>query len=308
MAVSIASFKPRLGLALGSGSARGWAHIGIIQALEAAGIRPDVVCGTSIGALVGAAYAAGDLERLEAWVRQLNVVNVAALMDFRLNGGMLKGERLMRAFHDTFRDRAIEDLNLPYAAVATALQTGTEVWLRGGPTMDAVRASIALPGLFSPVWRDGRLLVDGGLVNPVPVSLARAMDADIVIAVDLNTDILSRHLRQEAEAKSAQAAADEPAHAAWLQRMQENLSGLLPAATPAELRMPSTMNVLATSLNIMQARITRSRMAGDPPDITLAPRLAHLALMDFHRASEAIEAGERAVAAALPLLHELLAH
>lgn len=306
MSAFVPPYKPRLGLALGSGSARGWAHIGVIQALETAGIRPDVVCGSSIGALVGAAYAAGDLERLEAWVRQLNVVNVAALMDFRLTGGMLKGERLMRAFRDTFRDRVIEDLDLPYAAVATALQTGTEVWLRRGPAMDAVRASIALPGLFSPVWRDGRLLVDGGLVNPVPVSLARAMDADIVIAVDLNTDILSRHLRHEAQAKSVPPA-DVPGHPAWLHRMQENLSGLLPASNPAELPMPSTVNVLATSLNIMQARITRSRMAGDPPDITLAPRLAHLALMDFHRASEAIDAGERAVTAALPLLHELLA-
>lgn len=299
-------YKPRLGLALGSGSARGWAHIGIIQALEAAGIRPDVVCGTSIGALVGAAYAAGDLERLEAWVRQLNVVNVAALMDFGLTGGMLKGERLMRAFRDSFQDRDIEDLKMPYAAVATALQTGTEVWLRRGPAMEAVRASIALPGLFAPVWRDGRLLVDGGLVNPVPVSLARAMDADIVIAVDLNTDILSRHLRQEAEAKSV-ANTDEPVQAAWLQRMQENLSGLLPGSHSAELPMPSTINVLASSLNIMQARITRSRMAGDPPDITLTPRLAHLALLDFHRAGEAIAEGERAVKAALPLLHELLA-
>src|SRR5690606_29185151 len=185
--------KPRIGLALGSGSARGWAHIGVIHALARVGIRPDIVCGTSIGALVGAAYAVGELDRFEQWVIGLGIKDVVAFMDFRLNGGMLKGERLMDFFRRNFIDYPIEDLNLPFGAVATALHTGNEVWLRNGSSIDAVRASLALPGLFSPVWHDGQLLVDGGLVNPVPVSLARAMGAEIVIAVDLNSDILGRH-------------------------------------------------------------------------------------------------------------------
>ena len=181
----------RVGLALGSGSARGWAHIGVIRALEQAGIRPDVVCGTSIGALVGAAYAAGDLDRFEQWVLGLGIKDVVALMDVSLSGGLIKGERLMDFFRRNFEDRPLETLAKPFAAVATALHTGAEVWLRQGSTADAVRASTALPALFPPVLREGVMLVDGGLVNPVPVSLARAMGADIVIAVDLNTDILA---------------------------------------------------------------------------------------------------------------------
>lgn len=298
----VPAFTPRLGIALGSGAARGWAHIGILQALEEAGVYPDIICGTSIGALVGASYAAGDLEKLEAWVRELTPMNVAALLDFQLTGGLVKGERLMSVFRDTFQDLAIEELHLPYGAVATALQTGTEVWLRTGSANDAVRASIALPGLFTPVWRDGRLLVDGGLVNPVPVSLARAMEADIVIAVDLNADIMNRQLREEVQAR-----ATEPAHKfAWLHRMQENLGGLFPQNRNQGIRVPSTLTVVTSSINIMQARITRSRMAGDPPDFTIAPRLAHFSVMDFHRANEAIEAGRQAVHAALPALHELI--
>ncbi|HVC11809.1 MAG TPA: patatin-like phospholipase family protein, partial [Burkholderiales bacterium] len=185
--------RPRIGLVLGSGSARGWAHVGVIRALEEAGIRPDLVCGTSIGALVGAAYAAGELDRFEQWVLGMGFKDVLALMDVRLGGGMLKGERLMEFLRRNFVDRPIEELPMPFAAVATALQTGAEVWLRSGSTVEAVRASIALPALFTPVVQEGRILVDGGLVNPVPVSLARAMGAEIVIAVDLSSDIVGRY-------------------------------------------------------------------------------------------------------------------
>ncbi|MCB1988577.1 MAG: patatin-like phospholipase family protein, partial [Burkholderiaceae bacterium] len=177
--------KPVIGLALGSGSARGWAHIGVIRALEQAGIKPDLVCGASIGAVVGAAYALGELDRFEQWALGLTGRTVFSFMDFKLAGGMLKGERVIEFFRTRFSDRPIEALDMPFAAVATGLHSGSEVWLRTGSTADAVRASMALPGLFTPAQRDGRLLVDGGLVNPVPVSLARAMGADIVIAVDL---------------------------------------------------------------------------------------------------------------------------
>ena len=189
--------KSRVGLALGGGSARGWAHIGVIRALEQTGICPDVVCGTSIGALVGAAYAAGELDRFEQWVLRLGVGDIVAFMDVTLRSGLFRGRRLMDFFRRQFNDRPIEELAIPFAAVATALQSGAEIWLRSGSTLDAVRASIAMPGLFTPIVRDRVLLVDGGLVNPVPVSLARAMGADVVIAVDLCSDLLGRHLRAE---------------------------------------------------------------------------------------------------------------
>ena len=295
--------KPRVGLALGSGSARGWAHVGVIRALERAGIRPDLMCGTSIGALVGAACAAGELERFEQWLLGLGVKEVLSFMDVRMNGGMIKGERLMEFFRRTFIDRPIEELEKPFAAVATALHTGAEVWLREGSTVEAVRASIALPALFTPVVREGRVLVDGALVNPVPVSLARAMGADIVIAVDLSSDMLSRRSRAEPEPKASAAELS-----AWRRKLQESMSTLRPARAAVDddaPKVPSILDVITTSLNIMQTRISRSRMAGEPPDAIVAPRLAHLGLLDYHRAKEAIEEGERAVEAALPSLNAL---
>lgn len=293
--------KRRLALVLGSGSARGWAHIGVLKALEQAGIRPDIVCGTSIGALVGAAYAAGELDRFEHWARQLSMRDVVSLMDFHLNGGMLKGERLMAFFQRHFMDCPIEALKLPFAAVATDLHSGQEIWLREGSTTDAVRASIALPGLFSPVWLQDRLLVDGGLVNPVPVTLARAMEADVVVAVDLNTDILGRHLEPLPEQKVRSSVGS-----AWRARLPHALSSLLPSADGHDLEpLPSLIDTLSSSINIMQVRITRSRMAGDPADTVIAPRLASLGLLDFHRATQAIEQGVAATKASLPALHQL---
>jgi len=282
--------KPRVGLVLGSGSARGWAHIGVIRALEQAGIRPDYVCGTSIGALVGAAYATGELDRFEQWVLGLGIKEVVGFMDVGLGGGLFKGERLMGFFRDHFADRPIEQLAMPFAAVATSLHNGAEVWLRRGSTLDAVRASIAVPGLLAPVLYDGMVLVDGGLVNPVPVSLARAMGADVLIAVDLSSDVLGRHLRADRPPESPAGPVDD-----WIRKLQDKLEPLFPALRPVDPTMPSLLDVLASSINIMQVRIARSRMAGEPPDLVVAPRLAHLRLLDFHRAKEAIEEGRRAV-------------
>lgn len=289
----------RIGLALGSGSARGWAHIGVIRVLERAGIRPDLVCGTSVGALVGAAYAAGELDRFENWLRGLSLKTVISFMDVSLSGGMIKGEKLVDFFRSRFDDRPVEALALPFAAVATALHSGAEVWLREGSTVEAVRASIAMPAVFTPVLHDGHLLVDGGLVNPVPVSLARAMGADVVIAVDLSTDILGRYLRDESEPEL-----ELPASPVWewKRKLQDRLSTFIPARPDAMPRLPSVLEVMASSINIMQVRINRSRMAGEPPDVIVAPRLAQLGLLDFHRAEEAIAEGERAAEAALPNL------
>ena len=292
--------KHRVGLALGSGSARGWAHVGVIRALERAGIKPDLVCGTSIGALVGAAYAAGELENFEKWLLGLGITDVLSFMDVRLNGGMIKGERLMEFFRRSFIDRPIDDLALPFGAVATVLHTGAEVWLRKGSTIEAVRASIALPGLFTPVVYEERMLVDGALVNPVPVSLARAMGADIVIAVDLSSDLLGRRLREEPEPELPESEISK-----WRRKLQANLGALLASNSDNEPEFPSLLDVVANSIDIMQVRICRSRMAGDPPEVIVTPRLAHLGLLDFHRSKEAIKEGERSVEAVLPNLHAL---
>ena len=247
------------------------------------------MCDTSIGALVGAAYAAGELERLESWVRGLQISDVVGFADISLGAGFLKGDRLMQFLPNNLADRPLEQLELPFAAAVTSLQTGAEVWLRSGSTLDAVRASIALPGIFTPVRREGSLLVDGGLANPVPVSLARAMGADVVIAVDLGSDILGRRFRTAA-AREAPASAGQ-----WMLKLRENLAAIIPEKSPGEPPMPAMMDVLSASLDIVLVRIARSRMAGEPPDVVVAPRLAHLRLLDFHRAKESIEEGRRAV-------------
>lgn len=290
--------KQRVGLALGGGSARGWAHVGVIRALEEAGVCPDLVCGTSVGSLVGAAYAAGELDRFEQWLLGLRLQDIIRFLDVSLSGGMLKGERVMEFFRNNFVDRPIEELVMPFAAVATALHTGAEVWLRDGSTVNAVRASIALPGLFTPSLRDGITLVDGGLVNPVPVSLARAMGADVVIAVDLGSDIIGRHLNTGLQAGETGSTTGE-----WMRKLHQKLGGLIPAHSPGDPKQPSMHDVLFSSIDIMQVRIARSRMAGEPPDLLVSPRLAHLHLLDFHRAKEAIDEGRRAMDA---VMHNLL--
>jgi NTE family protein len=287
--------KPKLGLVLGSGSARGWAHIGVIQALAEAEIVPDVISGCSIGAFVGAATASGELEKLADWARGLAWQNVVGLLDVSLNGGILKGNKLIDFFTKHFVDRDFAQLPLPFGCVATELATGREVWLREGSVSAAVRASIALPGLFTPVSRDGRLLVDGGLVNPVPVSLGRALGAEIVIAVDLGSDVVGHSLRRS----TPPAERDEPG---WTRRILASL-GLSRAG---EGDLPSVPAVLTTSIHIMQTRIARSRLAGEPADVLLAPRLAHLALMDYHRAEEAIAEGRAAVKRMLPAIEHAL--
>jgi NTE family protein len=267
----------RIGIALGSGSARGWAHVGVIRGLAAAGIAPEVVAGCSSGALVGAMYAAGRLDLFEAWGRSLDRRQVFGYFDLTFRGGIIKARRLLDQIAADLPVANIEELPRPFACIATDLGSGREVWLRRGPLLEALRASFAVPGLIAPVRIDGRWLVDGGVVNPVPISLCRAMGADTVIAVDLNAARLDG-AREEVPAGAA--GAEEP------------------GAADGEAR-PSIYEVLARSLHVMQVRITRSRMAGDPPDLLVTPRLADFGLLDFDRASEAIAEGERAVRQAL---------
>ena len=298
--------RTRIGLALGSGSARGWSHVGVIRVLEQAGIVPDVVCGTSIGALVGAVYAAGELDRFEPWIKTLTWQQVLGLMDFRMKGGgLIAGGKLVDFFRHRFDDHGIEQLPTAFGCVATDLSTGHEVWLRQGPVIDAVRASIALPGLFQPVEHDGRLLLDGGMVNPVPVSLCRAMGADIVIAVDLNWHLMLRRGWAETEADAAPEPAEaDDGPAGFLDMLRHKFWP--PGGTSNARALPSMLEVLSASLNIMQVRITNGRLAGEPADAIIRPRLGDIGMMDFHRAAEAIAEGERAAALALKNVEDLL--
>jgi NTE family protein len=264
----MAKRKPRIGIALGAGSARGWAHIGVLGALVKAGIKPEVVCGTSIGSLVGAVYANDTLSQLEEWVLALTWRKVVSYFDLSFSSGLLKGSKLFDYLRGGLLDKRIEDLKRPFAAVATDLANGREVWLREGLVADAVRASIAMPGLFTPHMQEDRLLVDGALVNPVPVSLARAMEADFVIAVDLGSQSTGHYVTTETGKKP----------------------------------LPGMMEVITGSLNIMSVRITRSRMAGEPAEAVIQPRLGNVGLLEYHRAAEAIEAGRAAAEQAIPAI------
>jgi NTE family protein len=270
----------------------------VIRALAENGIVPDVVAGTSIGALVGAAYAARMLDNLERWVCSLEWRDTVSFFDIRLRGGLIEGKKLFRFLARHFPYQEIEDLPVPFAAVATDLENGREVWLQQGSLLETVRASVALPGLFTPVYRsDGRWLVDGALVNPVPVTLCRALGAAQVIAVDLNTDLLGR--RGRSADQSHDQASRGPVSALTRALWSSFWNGLEPRTGAKGQKVnppPSLFDILASSINIMQVHITRSRLAGDPPDLLITPRLNNLALLDFHRAGEAIAEGREAVA------------
>lgn len=291
--------KPKIGIALGGGAARGWAHIGILNALAEMGIKPDIIAGTSIGALVGSAYANGQEKELEAWVRSLTWKEIVGFLDVSVvPGGLIEGDKLIDFARSRAPDTDIESLPIPFGAVATELSTGREVWMREGKVLDAVRASISLPGLFKPVRRDGAWLIDGGLVNPVPVSLCRAMGAETVIAVNLNAGVVGtpRHIRapKKRDEKQENNIWDRISDS-FKQKLNEKKKELLMQILGEDHDSPGSFEVLAGSINIMQERITRSRLAGDPPDLLLEPKLSHIGLMDFDRADEAIAEGHSCV-------------
>ena len=290
------SAGPRIGLALGGGSARGWAHIGVIRALEEAGLTPTVVAGCSIGAVVGACYAAGRLDRLEAFARALTRRRVVGLIDPRLPGsGLIAGNRLRQRLAADLGERRIESLPVRFGCVATEYGTGHEVSLTEGPAVDAVRASYAIPGLFPPVAHDGRVLMDGTLVNPVPVALARSLGADLVICVNLNGDTGGPVVRE----------APEPAPRRGFLRV---VRGRLPGFDRAEpeIAVPGIARVVLDAFNITQDRISRARLERDPPDVAIGPDVAGFGLFDFHRAAEGIALGHRAARAALPRIRAVL--
>lgn len=305
--------KPKIGLALGSGAARGWSHIGVIRELEAMGIRPDIVTGSSVGAVVGAAYAAGKLDAFADWVMKLDRMGVIRLLDAKLSGGgFVQGKTLIAAIEKHIGNPLIEELERPFGCVATELGTGREVWLREGRVLDAVRASMALPGLFAPLKQDGQYLFDGGLVNPVPVSLTRAMGADVVIAVNLNGDLVGYDflthdpvIEKEggttgkalvAEKENGEQDQSKLAH--WADELKNRLGDRFDKYT-SSLRKekssePGLFDVIIGAVDIMQDRITRARMAGEPPDVHITPRLRAVGVMDFDRAADAIREGKAA--------------
>lgn len=288
----------KIGLALGSGSSRGWSHIGIINTLAKQGIVPDIVCGTSVGSLVGASYVTGRMQQLEEWACSLTKFESAKFFDINAS---LNGFVDIERFHEFLNEYVasdsalIEDCAKTYAAVATDLDTGMEVWLDKGRIIEAVWSSISLPGLFPAIKNNNRWLVDGGLVNPVPVSVCRALGADIVIAVNLNGDIVGKH-RRPAKVVTRN---NNGVRGRFTDLVRE-YSGTLFQNTKVDDGSPGLFEAIAGSINITQDRITRSRLAGDPPDIILSPKLSHIGLLEVYRADEAINEGERCVQRMLP--------
>ena len=292
------SSKPTIGLALGSGASRGWSHIGVIKALLSEGIEPDFVCGTSVGAIIGASYVAGNLKKLEDWV--LGSTRSDVLRFFGLGfsqTGFVDTDRLSWFLHNyvAAEDQRIEDMPKKYAAVSTDLDTGREVWFTKEGVADAVRASMALPGLFPAVRNDQRWLVDGGLVNPVPVTPCRALGADIVIAVNLNSGVIGKRNHATLESIPAER---RGVLSSFKKQAKEYSSSIFPNSVEKD-EAPGLFYAIANAVNIVQDRITRSRLAGDPADILISPRLPHIGMLEFHRAAEAIEEGEASVQRAL---------
>jgi NTE family protein len=302
-----------IGLVLGSGAARGFAHIGVLQVLMANGIVPDIVVGTSIGALVGGCYATNQLDTLETWARSLTRRRIFGYLDVRIGGsGLISGGRLANRLQESIGNIAIEDLPMRFAAIATEVGTGHEVWLTRGSLALALRASYALPGVFPPIQLGSRWLVDGALVNPVPVSAARAFGARVVIAVNLDADRFGRG----ATIASHGADPDDSANSAPAAKPRNGLLGLrnifgaeraLKRELIAGRERPSFSTVMIESFNIMQDRLTRMRLAGDPPDVHIAPRIGHIGWLDFHRAADAIAVGRAATEKALDSVNEMIA-
>ena len=306
--------RPVIGLALGGGAARGFAHIGIVRALLAHGIVPNVVVGTSIGAVVGGAYAAGQLDALEEWARSLQPRNIFGYLDIRLNGsGLIGGDKLAAQLETAIGHTLIEDLPLKFATVATEVRTGHEIWLTHGRMVDAMRASYALPGIFSPVLVGDRWLVDGALVNPVPVSAARALGAEIVIAANLSSDVFTHSTTIYSYGPSAEAAVAVAPEAVIESEAPKRGFGKLFSAERTMKReffggggRPGISTVMVDAFNIMQDRITRARLAGDPPDLLITPRVGQIGWFDFHRADDLIAHGARAAERAIDSIQEAI--
>lgn len=292
---------PKIGLALGSGVARGWAHIGILRALKKMGIEPDIIAGCSIGAIVGGLYLADKLDELEEWATSLTRLKVVSYLDLRVrSGGLIGGSRISQEIYKRIGPMQIEDLPKRFAAITTDMVTGHEIWLTEGSLAEAIRASSSLPGVFPPVSINGRWLLDGALVDPVPVSVCRALGAEMVIAVNLNGDIIGKTRRADMDIPAVAGfdmfslLHEHQSQAAEFEK-KGLFSGLSERLFSREENAPSLFGVMVASLNIMQDRIARARLAGDPPDVIINPRLGNIGLLEFDRAHEAIAEGEAAI-------------
>jgi NTE family protein len=290
--------RDKIGLALGGGAARGWAHIGVLKALAKFGLKPSVIAGTSIGAVVGGCHAAGKLDLLEDFVTQLTPRSVLRFLDLDLSGGgLMSGARLRRTLDKELEGVMIEGLTETFVAVATEIGTGREIWLTKGPLVNAIRASYALPGIFRPIQINGRWLMDGAFVNPVPVAVCRAMGANLVIAVNLHHVGVSRTALVPLEATAMESKAIEvipeppvkktliPILRNWRHQVFNKGNGN---------SAPGISRVLLEAFNVTQDRIARARLAGDPPDVIITPRLGAMGLFDFHKSKMAIAEGYEA--------------
>lgn len=292
--------QPAIALALGGGAARGWAHIGVLRALEEAEIPIAMIAGTSIGALVGGCYLAGKLDELEDFARSLTRRRIFGLLDFNFGGsGLFGGMKLTSRMEEHLNGVTFADLNKPFVCVAAEIRTGHEVWLSSGSLITAMRASYALPGVFEPVICNGRVLVDGALVNPVPVSACRAHEQPLVVAVNLHYDLFGR-------ATVIRHSADLPEMEGKQPDGRRTPLVVKKGPRHRDVRLGVT-GVMVEAFNIIQDRISRSRMAGDPPDLSLQPKLGHVGLTEFYRAAEAIEIGYEATKGQISELQRLLA-
>ena len=288
----------KLGVVLGAGAARGWAHIGALQELNALGIRPEIVVGSSIGSLVGGCYAAGKLHMLEAFARSLTRRRMFGLIDFSFaGGGLISGERLRARLDAELGGLRIEDLPVRFAGVATEIGGGHEIWLQRGLLVEAIRASYALPGVFEPVRVEGRWLFDGAIVNPVPVSVARALGAERVIAFNISSDSVGRGTAiqnpfgpMEPPPPPLDLPANDPGGliARWWR-------GTPRASGDPDPAPPGLMTVMVNAFDILQDRIMRSRLAGDPPDALIQLKVGKIGMFEFNRADELIAIGRDAV-------------
>jgi NTE family protein len=305
--------RPVIGLALGGGAARGFAHIGIIKTLVAHGIVPNVVVGTSIGAVVGGAYASGHLDTLEQWARGLQPRNVFSYLDIRLNGsGLIGGAKLAAELEAAMGQSLIEDLSVKFATVATEVRTGHEIWLTHGRVVDAMRASYALPGIFPPVLIGDRWLVDGALVNPVPVSAARALGAEIVIAANLSSDVFAHSTTIYSHGQVPEVTVTASPEPLDTEPPKRGFKRLFSAERTMKREFfgsstrPGISTVMVDAFNIMQDRITRARLAGDPPDLLISPRVGQIGWFDFHRTDDLIAHGARAAERAIESIQEAI--
>ena len=292
----VSTARPTIGIALGGGAARGWAHIGVLKSLIAAGLEPDIVAGTSIGAVAGACFVTGRLNALEDFACGLTRRRIFGFLDFNFAGsGLITGQRLSTRLEQHLQQFNIEQLERRFVAVATELGTGHEVWLNRGSLVNALKASFALPGIFRPVQINGRWLIDGALVNPIPVSVCRALGARIVIAVNLSNDVFSKGaVIHDQEPYVTPAAAPQSDGQELLGSNGRAAVHLLHRQIFGRSDAPGMSAVMMDAINITQDRIARSRLAGDPPDILIAPKTGSIGLFDFHRGAEAIELGARA--------------